>query len=71
MFDHIMEDSGGANNANTSEDLTVYTNWFPSAVMETIFDLEADRIANLDMNTKMVESERGVVASEHIKGLEN
>ena len=64
MFDRTMEAAGGANNAYTSEDLTVYTDWFPASGIETIFDLEADRIANLDIDPEMVESERGVVQSE-------
>ncbi|WP_351015288.1 pitrilysin family protein [Shewanella sp. AC91-MNA-CIBAN-0169] len=71
MFDRTMEAAGGANNAYTSEDLTVYTDWFPANGLETIFDLEADRIANLDINPEMVESERGVVQSERTTGLEN
>ncbi|MCL1042572.1 M16 family metallopeptidase [Shewanella marisflavi] len=71
MFDRTMEAAGGANNAYTTENLTVYTNWFPANALETIFDLEADRIANLDINAEMVESERGVVASERTTGLEN
>jgi predicted Zn-dependent peptidase len=71
MFDQTMEAAGGANNAYTTEDLTVYTNWFPANALETIFDLEADRIAHLDINAKMVESERGVVTSERSTGLEN
>ncbi|ABE56761.1 peptidase M16-like protein [Shewanella denitrificans OS217] len=71
MFDRTMEAAGGANNAYTSEDLTVYTDWFPANALETMFDLEADRIAHLDINPEMVESERGVVASERTTGLEN
>lgn len=71
MFDRTMEAAGGANNAYTTEDLTVYTDWFPSNAIETIFDLEADRIAHLDIDPKMVDSERGVVASERTTGLEN
>ena len=71
MFDRTMEAAGGANNAYTTEDLTVYTDWFPANALETIFDLEADRIAHLDIDPKMVESERGVVASERTTGLEN
>jgi zinc protease len=71
QFDRVMEANGGANNAYTTEDLTVYTNWFPSQSIETIFDLEADRIANLAIDEKMVESERGVVTSERSTGLEN
>ncbi|BCV42709.1 M16 family metallopeptidase [Shewanella algae] len=71
MFDRTMEAAGGANNAYTTENVTVYTDWFPSNALETIFDLEADRIAALDINAEMVESERGVVASERTTGLEN
>ncbi|PCI71434.1 MAG: peptidase M16 [Gammaproteobacteria bacterium] len=71
QFDRVMEAAGGANNAYTSEDITAYTNWFPSSSMEVIFDLEADRIEHLAIDSKMVESERGVVTSERTTGLEN
>lgn len=71
MFDVTMEASGGSNNAYTSNDVTVYTNWFPASALETIFDLEADRIKNLNLDEKMIESERGVVLSERITWLEN
>ena len=71
LFDQTMEFNGGANNAYTREDITAYTNWFPSSATEVIFDLEADRIATLSIDPKMVESERGVVLSERSTGLEN
>tara|TARA_R110002051_G_scaffold209115_1_gene275036 strand:- start:3872 stop:5206 length:1335 start_codon:yes stop_codon:yes gene_type:complete len=71
MFDRTMEAAGGSNNAYTTENVTVYTDWFPSSSIETIFDLEADRIADLALDPKMVESERGVVLSERSTGLEN
>jgi len=71
MFDRTMEANGGANNAYTSENVTVYTDWFPSSSIEVMFDLEADRIANLSFDDKMIESERGVVLSERRTGLEN
>ncbi len=71
MFDKTMEFNGGSNNAYTSEDLTVYTDWFPAAATEVMFDLEADRISSLSIDPKMVESERGVVLSERRTGLEN
>ena len=70
-FDRTMEFNGGANNAYTREDVTVYTDWFPASAVETIFDLESDRIASLSIDPKMVESERGVVLSERSTGLEN
>src|SRR4051812_25073833 len=31
MFDKMMDDNGGNNNAYTSNDVTVYTDWFPSS----------------------------------------
>lgn len=71
MFDQTMEYNGGANNAYTTEDVTVYTNWFPASATEVIFDLEADRISSLSIDSGMVESERGVVISERSTGLEN
>lgn len=71
MFDQTMEFNGGANNAYTTENVTVYTNWFPSSATEVIFDLEGDRISSLSIDPKMVESERGVVLSERSTGLEN
>ncbi len=71
LFDQTMEYNGGANNAYTTENVTVYTNWFPSSAVETIFDLESDRISSLSINPEMVESERGVVLSERSTGLEN
>ncbi len=71
MFDRTMEAAGGSNNAYTTENLTVYTDWFPASALETMFDLEADRIANLAIDKQMVESERGVVTSERSTGLEN
>lgn len=70
-FDRTMEFNGGANNAYTTENVTVYTDWFPASSAEIIFDLEADRISSLSIDPKMVESERGVVLSERRTGLEN
>ncbi len=71
MFDRTMEDKGGANNAYTSEDLTVYQDWFPSPALALIFDLEGDRTSSLSFDPKMVDSERGVVANERRLSVEN
>ncbi len=71
MFDRKMEFNGGANNAYTTENVTVYTDWFPSNALETMFDLESDRIENLSIDPKYVKSEREVVLSERSTGLEN
>jgi len=64
QFDVVMEANGGSNNAYTTRDLTVYQDWFPRSALDLIFDLEADRIADLSFDPKVIESERGVVSSE-------
>ena len=71
QFDTEMEKNGGNNNAYTSEDVTVYTDWFPSSALELMFDMEADRIRDLSFDPKMVESERGVVYSERRTSVDN
>src|ERR1700694_5932321 len=43
-FDRVMEAGGDYNNAYTSKNLTVYEDYFPSTILELIFDLEGDRI---------------------------
>jgi zinc protease len=71
QFDNEMEKAGGNNNAYTSEDVTVYTDWFPSTALNLMFDMEADRMQNLAFNPKIIESERGVVYSERRTSVDN
>lgn len=63
-FDRLLEASGGSNNAFTSQDVTVYQDWFPRSSLELVLDLESDRLANLAFVPKIVENEREVVYSE-------
>ncbi|PWT91425.1 MAG: peptidase M16 [Acidobacteria bacterium] len=71
QFDIAMEAAGGSNNAYTNDDVTVYQDWFPHSALELIFDEEADRIQYLSFDPKMIESERGVVASERRTSVDN
>jgi zinc protease len=71
QFDIEMEKAGGSNNAYTSRDVTVYTNWFPNTGLRLMFDMEADRIRDLSFDPKIIESERGVVASERLTRTDN
>jgi len=71
QFDKQMDNAGGNNNAYTSTDVTVYTDWFPSAALELMFDMEADRIRDLAFDPKIIESERGVVYSERRSSVDN
>jgi len=70
-FDRRMEFQGGRNNAYTSDDMTVYTDWFPPAALESMIAMEADRIQGLAFVAEVFESERGVIASERRLGVEN
>ena len=70
-FDRVMEANGGQNNAYTTENVTVYQDWFPHSALELIFDLEADRIQNLAFDPKIIDSERGVVYSERRSSIDN
>jgi zinc protease len=70
-FDRLMEAQGGANNAFTSENVTVYQDWIPRSALDLVFDLEADRLANLSFDPQVIESERGVVHSERRLSVED
>src|SRR6202171_4276045 len=70
-LDKVMEANGGANNAYTTQNVTVYQDWFPRSAMPLIFDIEADRIQNLSFDPQKIESERGVVASERLSSVDN
>ena len=71
QFDVQMEKNGGRNNAYTSNDVTVYTDWFPNTALELMMDMESDRIQNLSFDPKLIESERGVVFSERQTTVDN
>ncbi len=70
-FDRVMEANGGSNNAYTSQNVTVYQDWFPRSALDLIFELEADRIRDLSFDPKVIESERGVVRNERKVSVEN
>ncbi|MGH9630575.1 MAG: M16 family metallopeptidase [Bryobacteraceae bacterium] len=71
QFDIEMEKNGGRNNAYTSRDLTVYTDWFPKSALPLMMDMESDRVQALSFEPKIIESERGVVFSERQQSVEN
>jgi zinc protease len=70
-FDRIMEAAGGHNNAYTTNDITVYQDWFPRSALETVFELESERLQNLAFDPEAIESERGVIASERRTTVDN
>lgn len=70
-FHSIMAAAGGANDAYTSEDVTVYHDWFPRSALDTVFYLESDRLANLSIDPIDVENERDVIISERRSRVDN
>ena len=70
-FDRVMEAAGGRNNAWTSQDVTVYQDWFARSALEIVVRMEADRICCLSFDSTSVESERGVVSSERRTAVDN
>ncbi len=63
-FDRIIEGCGGDSNAATSLDYTFYRCSVPSDQLELVVQLEAERMADLDLSNEIIESEREVIMNE-------
>jgi zinc protease len=64
-IDRLTQRNGGSNNANTSEDMTVFHFDFAADRWKTALDIEADRMRNLRIDEKHeFEQEKGAVISE-------
>ena len=70
-FDTIIEGNGGSTNAYTSFDSTVYYQSMPAKMLDTIIDLEADRMVDVLLEPKAFESERKVIFNERKMRYEN
>jgi len=64
VFDRTLESKGGASNAYTTEDITLYYENFPSEALETVVDMEADRMAALALTDASLGKEREIVKEE-------
>ena len=64
QFDRVLESRGGYSNAYTSNDLTVYYEDFASEALETVVDLESDRMRSLRIDDEALAQEREVVKEE-------
>ena len=71
QFDTRLEKSGGVTNAFTTNDMTVYYQNIPVSFLETMIDMEADRMQNLLLETNSFESERKVIFEERKMRYEN
>jgi zinc protease len=70
-FDKVLESRGGYSNAYTSNDVTVYYEDFTAEALETVADLESDRMRSLRIDEQVLEQERGVVMEERRLRTEN
>src|SRR5207247_8684488 len=63
-FSELVERNGGKNNAFTTQDVTSYYVTIASDRVDLVLDLEADRMRNLTLDPKDIDSERQVVIEE-------
>jgi zinc protease len=64
QFSRIVEENGGQDNAFTSHDVTSYYVDIAADRADLVLGLEADRMRNLLLDPKEIDSERQVVAEE-------
>ena len=64
-FSRIIAENGGQENAFTSQDFTAYYQNVPTAKLEQMMEMEADRMKNLTFNDKEFQTERAVVMEEY------
>jgi predicted Zn-dependent peptidase len=65
VFDRELERVGGSCNAFTSPDITNYYITIPASNIETAFWLESDRMLQLTLSEKTIETQRKVVMEEY------
>lgn len=63
-FDRLVEAAGAEANAATWVDWTHYYENLPASMLPLAIDLEADRLAHLSLDEKVVATEKDVVANE-------
>lgn len=63
--------AGGTNNAYTTDDVTVYTQVVPSDAVEMVVEMEADRMARLELDEEILRTEIEVVKEEYRVNYEN
>lgn len=63
-FDQPLQWAGGESNAFTNNDVTSFYATVPAQNLETVFWLESDRMANLNISKKSLEVQRKVVVEE-------
>lgn len=71
QFSKIIARNGGQDNAFTGNDSTTYFQAVAKDRLPLVMDMEADRMANLKLDVKQVETERSVILEERRSRVEN
>ena len=71
QFAQTIARNGGTDNAETTEDYTVFYEQIARDRLKLVMALDADRMANLDLNDQTVRTERDVVLEERRMRVEN
>jgi zinc protease len=71
QYSQIIAKNGGDENAFTTHDFTAFYEQIASDRLKLVMDLEADRMANLDLSDKNVSTERDVVLEERRMRVDN
>ncbi len=71
QFDEILESGGGYSNAFTNSDTTEYFEEFSSGTLDTVIQMEADRMRALKLDRQNIEQERGIVKEERRVNTDN
>ncbi len=71
MFDKMLESHGGYSNAYTTNDMTVYYENIASENLELVVDMESDRMADLALDSAILESELSVIEEERLMRIDN
>ena len=70
-MDRLLEQNGVNTNAATWLDWTYYTEQLPANRLELVMRLEADRMENMILNQKQLDTEREVVKNERLLRVDN
>jgi len=70
-FSRLVSQSGGRENAFTSQDYTGYFQTVAKEHLATVMELEADRMTNLVLTAEVIEPERQVILEERRQRVDN
>jgi zinc protease len=70
-FDRVIEAAGGNSNAMTYYDFTAYVDDLPPQELALAARLESDRMTNLDLRKRQIDTERDVVVEERLSAVED